>query len=443
MLRLGHLLSMLIGLCVLSIAGCGGSGGGGGTGGGGNGGGGGSGGPTTVTFNFTGSIPTTVVAAKIGDGNFTPQTLTNGVLTLSIPSGTSNYAVAFMCTIGSTYQGEEIVELSTADGLSPTFNCSGSYPGGAGTLTGTVDATAIPGAGYMYVMTQRSNAADWVDTYIGTAGANPLNFTASELSGNDMVLALVYDQKVIGDGPGLLAVKRFKNQTVPGALNGGNSVVFSASDKTVPEPITYNNVPPGYQPPSTSVDLMPGGGYAMPYTAGNTTQYPAFPAAATESGDTYRLFATSASPTNYTGVGGDVNAGLIQAAGPAAFTFPAPWTYLGPTPAALPSFNIDYRGYTGLPNVLRQVLTFWWTGVNPIRSESVIEVVATDNYQNGSTTVAIPDLSGITGFLAKPASGIQVNWEAEIWQGTQFLDGELPQSTAFSSVDNSGTYTVP
>ena len=50
----------------------------------------------TVTYTFTGASPT-AVATQIGTGSYTQASLQANKLTLSIPSGTSNYSVAFLC----------------------------------------------------------------------------------------------------------------------------------------------------------------------------------------------------------------------------------------------------------------------------------------------------------------------------------------------------------
>ena len=60
----------------------------------------------------------------------------------------------------------------------------------------------------------------------------------------DDVFVVVYDST--GFYP--LAVRVLRSQTIPGALNGGNPVVFAASDETVTQTITFNNVPAGSSP---------------------------------------------------------------------------------------------------------------------------------------------------------------------------------------------------
>ncbi|MHB1958457.1 MAG: hypothetical protein ACYCO5_05440 [Acidobacteriaceae bacterium] len=240
---------LLMGVSAALVVGCGG---GGKTTGGGGGGGGGSN-PTVVTLTF--AATPTLLAAQIGSGAFTAQTLSGNTLTLSIPSGTSNYAVAYLCptqTVGQgQYAEEEVWEASTADGNSLNLTCtyvSGSS-GTQGTLTGSLNASAIPGVTSFAVAAQNGNA-------MGEGGAGGSSATASFTlpapTGSDRVLVLAYGSSSLGP----LAAKNFTNQTVPGALNGGNTVVFGAADQTTIAPITYNNVPSGFSSPSTYVSLQ-------------------------------------------------------------------------------------------------------------------------------------------------------------------------------------------
>jgi hypothetical protein len=61
-----------------------------------------------------------------------------------------------------------------------------------------------------------------------------------------------YDVPVVvtgAEGPYVaLAARILRDQTIPGALNGGAPVVFETADETVPQTIAYNNVPNGYSP---------------------------------------------------------------------------------------------------------------------------------------------------------------------------------------------------
>jgi hypothetical protein len=140
-------LSILSGVFIL-LAGCGGSSNGGGgcaspascpcTSCGGNN-------TTTVTYKFAGP-QTTAVATKIGSGAWTPASLESNTLSLSIPDGTTDYSVAYVCPTAS----EQIIMASTLDGSSFTEYCYGtSGPTGLATLQ--VNAAAITKGSFITV----------------------------------------------------------------------------------------------------------------------------------------------------------------------------------------------------------------------------------------------------------------------------------------------------
>jgi hypothetical protein len=77
-------------------------------------------------------------------------------------------------------------------------------------------------------------------------------------------------------------------------------------------------------------------------------------------------------------------------------------------------------------------------------SSNMCSVIATTNYQNGSTSMAVPDLSGVPGFLAPPATGTTVDWTAEILQGSGRVgQGSATANSNGSAVQTSGIYIVP
>jgi hypothetical protein len=265
---------------------------------------------------------------------------------------------------------------------------------------------------------------------------------------------MVYGQSMTSQAP--LAAKNFDNQTVPGALNGGNSVVFGAADATLPETLTYSNVPSGYGSPSTEIDLVMGGGGQVPfsvYALGVTGSYPQLPASATEGGDYYVLNAVTVETGSSANCA--VAAGKAVSGGPVSFSaFPAPWSNCeAPTPAALPTFNMNYTGFSGQTSVADEATLDWTVSLSaPVgggvgETGSMIEqtkVEATADYQGGSTTLAVPDLSGVTGFLASPASGTCVTWVDEMFQQSYALtSSDPPLNATWSAVSLGGTYAVP
>ena len=423
----------------MTIAGCGA-----GSGGNSTGGGGGGGTPTTVTFSFRGGSPS-AVAAKVGSGAFSAQTLSSGKLSLTIPSGTSNFAVAYVCppidpnstNVQSATTKQYVIEANTADGTSFTlppcvFIATASQPG---TLSGSVDATAIIPAPSVFVGAENS------DTYIEhSAPNNGGSFSFSAPSGSDRVEVSAYQFSVVNGNIGVLnlvAAKNLMDQPVPGQLNGGNPIILGAADAVTPTPITYNNVPAGYSDPMTMIWADIGAGDVLVST-GATNQYPALPAAATQSGDFYDFSATS----HNSAMSGQVIGVEATSAGanPVTLAFPAPWTYAGPTPAAFPTFNCDYTGFAGKTGVVQMASVGWLTGAT---AETLIEVDATQKYQNGSGTITIPDLSGLAGFVARPASGKTLAWETGMSQSSSGTFQPMPVNAVTNTVQQIGAFVVP
>ncbi|HEY1578303.1 MAG TPA: hypothetical protein VGF82_14640 [Terracidiphilus sp.] len=411
-----------LGLGVVLIAGCGGSSGGGSTGGGD---------AATVSISFSTATPT-VVAAKIGAGSFSPQSLNGEKLSLSIPAGTTDFAVAYLCTAPSFPAFERIFEATTADGSSFTLPCpANASPDSTGTLTGSVDAGAIPDANLLAIAgsngSQSAVAAVTADT----------NFSVTVPAGTDRVEVLAYNST--SQGPlatsTLVAARSFDNQLVPGPLDGGSQVVLGAADRIMPEPITYSNLSAGYTP-SAFVELVMAGGAGAFLVSQSTTQYPALPAGAIKSDDRYVFIANainSAKPTEMM-----FTAESATSAGPISFSFPAPWSYTGPTPAALPSFNFAYTGFPQNSAVNQTALISWGSSLT-----TQISMIATAAYQNGSTSLAIPDLSALPGFVPAPPSGTLVLWIALIEQNNGGAQQPMSTNSLIASVENSGTFRVP
>lgn len=412
---------LLLSVLVL-MAGCGASGGSTNNGGG----------PQTVSVSFSAGTPT-VVAAKIGSGAFTAQSLSGGKLSLSLPSGTSDFAVAYLCTAPSFPALERIFEATTADGTSFSLSCAvPAQPDKTGVLTGNVDITAIP-------------EANLVEIAAGTGGQSSVSgvtpdstFSLTAPAGNDRVEVLAYNSTSQGlQAPTtLVAARNFDNQSVPGVLNSGAQVVLGTGDRTTQQPITYSSVPNGYAPPSTLVDLIMAGGAGGFTVSRSTSQYAALPAGAIKSGDSYTFFASAINSAKATEM--MFVAESSTSAGPVSFTFPAPWSYSGPTPAALPTFDFAYTGFTSNKGVNLSTLVSWGFTLT-----TQIAVTASANYQNGSTALAIPDLSALPGFVSAPASGTLVVWVCIIEQNGQGAQQPVSNSPLITSVENSGFYTVP
>jgi hypothetical protein len=124
-------------------------------------------------------------------------------------------------------------------------------------------------------------------------------------------------------------------------------------------------------------------------------------------------------------------------------TLPAPWSFAGPTPAVFPTFTFDYSGFSSQPAISQQVLLIWPTGPT---SRNIISVMATANFQNGATTLTVPDLTVLSGFFTPAPSGAQVSWIADIFGGTaqEFVFSVNPPANgSISFVENRGSYIQP
>ena len=410
----------ILGLALAVLTGCGGSSGVGVN----AGGGGGVDTPTVVTITFFDSTPS-LVAAQIGSGSFVSQSVSSGKLALSLPSGTTNFAVAYVC---GTF--EEILEATTADGTSFTEPCWGPFkPPQTGTLTGSVDISAIPGANLVNLAV--SNGTDTIQTGLAT----PSNFSFGAPAGNDRVEVLV-----LNSSPGsatLVAARSLGNQAVPGSLNGGAPVVLTSEDQVTLQSITYSNLPSGYSAPTTGVAYKYGAAGGS-WIASATTQYPVLPAGAAASGDFYEFHATAQNAAKPTEIATIVRSTTTP--GAMEFQFPAPWVYAGPSAAALPTFDFSYNAFSGKPGVYATATASWH---NPAIGNLEIVVLTSSNYLKGATSVIFPDLSAINGFISPPSSGTQVNWIAQIAQSTAGEPQIMPANATITTAQNGGTYTVP
>jgi hypothetical protein len=220
---------------------------------------------TTIKFTITGVTPTTV-ATKIGSGSFTPATLTSGSVTITLPSNETSFAIAYFCTVSLSPSGnapsevteQDVFEATTLDGDSFSGAClpelsSTSTQTTTAQLTGSIDASAIPGVNNLVV------SAGNVDFNFPFTNATSFGFATT--TGTDRVLVLAYD--VVYSPPAssgstsLAAAKSFDSQAVPGALNGGSAVALGQQDETTPVAITYSNLPSGFVIDSSTASIQP------------------------------------------------------------------------------------------------------------------------------------------------------------------------------------------
>ena len=371
-----------------------------------------------------------------------PATLTSGKLTLNIPSGTTNFVVAYLCLDGG-YTEQTVLEASTLDGTSySALYCPSTATEPTGTLTGSADVSAIADAGFVGVTAD--SGSGYSEGFLLTVTGDPQPISVALPSGTDRVAvtgAYLANPVVFSSEENLLAVRNFDDVTIPGALNGGNTVTLGAADEVTMQPITYKNVPNGFPAPTTAAYYEWSDGGQLPLSNEATTQYPAIPAAAAESGDYYSFGAVTEMSTN----GGSTEAGVsvgtnTTANGPVTFTFPAPWIYAGPTPSAQPVFNMANSGITGKTGVMDYFTLAWSVSA---AGETTSEVIATANYLNGSTSLTTPNLTGVSGFLSGPPSGGLVVWFADVEQSTAASLQPLGQNGTLVDVENGGSFTVP
>ena len=418
-----------LGLVAALIAGCGGSSGSTTGGGGGN--------PTTVTFTFVGN-PAPTVAARIGSGSFTPTTLSSNALTLSIPEGTTEFAVAYLCPaypyfvngIQYSYNDQYVIEASTEDQISFTESCPSPN---LSSLTFDVDASAIPGA--QNVLVEIGNNTRTFYCYFGELQTGPQSCITP--TGGNTAFVDAYAGSISANDYQALAVRRYDGQTAPGAVNGGATVTLGAADETTSAPLTYQNLPAGFAPYVYVYFDTAAEGNLMLAASSQTymANYPQLPTAAAESGDHYSVEAQAWNGNSACGeaVGTNGSAATIQ--------YPFPWSYAGPSSAALPVF--DFSSYSGFNNAsgLDRHADLAWSPSNLVVNH--YRVSATANAANGSASVAYPDLSGVGGFLANPGSGTTVDWLVEVENYSAGAMAPESAGTTRSWVENEGSFVVP
>ena len=242
----------------------------------------------------------------------------------------------------------------------------------------------------------------------------------------------------------VLAVKILRSQTIPGALNGGAPIVFQASDATASEPTSISNVPAGFVSPAfMTVYYVTANGTTFLLNNNNSpTQSPILPAAAVASGDFYEFISDTIDiPTHNstTSMGQNIAAGSLPST--VDLSLPASWSYGGPSAAQFPSFTFTYPGFSGATNTSLYASIGWQPTPTTLTD---ISVTSTANFQNGSTTVTVPDLTSITGFSPSAASGTSVSWQAAVSGGATLpFASSTPTAGAFESVQNQGTYSEP
>lgn len=389
--------------------------------------------PTSISTTFVNDLPV-AVAVQTGTGPFVPVTLQGNQLNFIVPAGVTKYAVAWACP-GQQIRQEVVMEATTQDSMPSILgSCGGGTQPARGGMNGSVDTSAVPGA---------TGGIDIAGSLGGTLLANVTSgsFNFPTLIGPNDIAVTALDS---GNNP--VAVKILRNQIVPGAANGGNTITLGLGDLVSTQPVTFTNVPAGFTPLNTSATYQTSGFTQIFLSHSASTQYPAIPAAAMQSGDRYLFLTTTTDVATQTS--GIFVAQTSTSGAPVTIALPDPWFYSGPVPAAFPTFTFNYSRFSSLPVAVYNVQLDWGLGQPevPGGTSLFLYVQATKAYLNGSNTITVPDLTAIPGFFASPPSGNGVEWGASIQAGPgpedQFAPS-LPNNSAIVQVTTSGSYTEP
>jgi len=381
---------------------------------------------TAIAVTFAGTAPV-AVATQIGTNSWSAASLSSSSLDLTLPEGTTTYGIAYVCSTtqsGVPLNQENIVEATVQDGTTYQVNCAAAASAN-GTATGSVDATAFPLTANIEVLGLSGYAL-----VPGLTGS----FSLTTESGTQDVAFVALDSS-----NNTLAVHILPGQTIPGAINNGATVTFVATDVVTPQTISVSGVPAGFTGGTQATYVTANGTYIVLPTS-TAGQYPTIPTSTQlQTGDYYIIDGYASEATTFQGVDYTTTTTTPSAL---AVTLPVALTTGAPTPAALPTFNVTYSGFSGLTNVADYGSIAWFTTAPS--TEIIIQVTATSAYQNGATTLAIPDLSAISGFLASPASGTTVYWGDGVLSGTyQTYTPRPTNGTLSSAYYNNDMFIVP
>jgi hypothetical protein len=376
---------------------------------------------TNVAIKFRAIAPT-VLAEKIGNGAWAAASAQGSQLNLTLPAGVSNYAIAYVCLQSNqllSLNNETVIEATTQDAIPILFGCvpiSGTGPVNKGSVTGSVDATAISGVVQIQInaplgLAILSGSSGTFD-FQAEQGVRDIAFTALDISNN------------------VVAVKIVPSQTIPGPVNNGNVVTFSAADATTSEPLSVTNVPSGSGFTGTFANYV---------TANNTSftvgglglagQYSVVPPADVQTGDRYDFSASFIGPQFF--VSDRLTA---TSATPISLALPTHIPTGSPSPAAFPNIPVASSGtQAGTTNYS---VGLQWVSQNTF---TLISVGATPNYLAGASSLSVPDLTGISGFIPAVSTGTLVNWSATVSGSTTQSSGNVSRWFEI----NSGTYTEP
>ena len=384
---------------------------------------------SSAIFTFTGGTPI-VAAVQIGTAAFAPATVQGGQLTVTVPNATTKYAIAYVCPpvpgFGNTVSGEFVIEATLQDGTAFTVSCNGQPA--TGSATGSANATVFPAATDIEIRGNRG--------FGGNVGAAFGNFNVNLPTGTNDVAAAAIDAST-----NVLAVKIFRGQAVPGVVNTGSQIFFGPSDAVTSQSLTVSNVPTGFvTPPAVAVEYLTANGTVILLDNNSATSYPAVPTAAAISGDFYSYESNSTDTATHNSAVG-ITQTTTTGGGPATITLPAPWSFAGPAAATFPTFTFSYTGFNGLAVVSQRGEIEWAPTATTLNT---ITVTATSSFQSGATTITIPNLTSLSGFIAPAPSGTTIHWVADVFGGTvQSFSAVTASNSSLSFVQNQGTFIQP
>ncbi len=380
---------------------------------------------TTVSVTFTGALPN-AVAVSIVNGVFTTSTLSRSRLTFLVPAGTNAYAFAVSCPLVKALVAEYVFEANLSEGTSYTVAPCSATAAATGSAIGAFDISAISGAVKARIVGAQG--------YSGDVNGITSAFNVSMPAGTNDVAVLALD-----GGGNVLAVKILRSQAVPGAVNGGATVIVSTGDEVADQAVTVTGVPPGFLTPSTlNVRYVTANGTFVPLSDGSPSRYPAISPADLGSLDQYQINTNATNASIPESIGTTLYA--INGTG-VTLTYPQVWTYTAPAAAQFPTFSFNYSGFSGLATQTYRGQIAWQRSGN---TTNQITVFATGGYLGTQMSFAIPNLTTLPGFFGSAASGMPVNWLSEIDGGTfQSYIAPPPAPGSLSYVQARGTYTEP
>lgn len=379
--------------------------------------------PTPVTLTVSGATPM-LAATQIAGGSWSALTMSGATATFNVPSSSAAYAVAVLCPARTSgVQIEAVLEALASDTTSPTLYCP---PTTSVTMTVNFDLSAVPGAVDAAVAVGTDISAYWPGP---TSAANVQN-----------VVTGTQDIGVAAYGP-TPTTAPYGVQIQRGVDVTGAPITvpaMSTSDETGSATITVNGVPSGYSN-SVSAYYVTAGGATIPINGTSVPNYALIAAGDTQSGDFYSV---QSAAVDGTGTNIVEQAQSFASGANLTLTLPAPMSYSGPTPAQYPTFDATYSGFTGSGK------TGWIAALDwPSTAPTVgILVYATSGFL-GSNSIAIPDLSSVSGFIAPPASGTQVAWSVVAFQQSALYFAfdvfATPSSETAQYAIEGGEYTEP